>query len=103
MFCPTCGTQVRDGARFCPTCGASLDAAPAVTPQPTYEQPAQDPYAQQATGYPQDPYAQQDGYRGFSTVDGYRGVQPQGRPHHHHHHHGPGDPGDVLGSFFSPN
>ena len=59
MFCPTCGTQVRDGARFCPTCGASLDAAPAVTPQPTYEQPAQDPYAQQATGYPQDPYAQQ--------------------------------------------
>ena len=59
MFCPTCGTQVRDGARFCPTCGASLDAAPAVTPQPTNEQPAQDPYAQQATGYPQDPYAQQ--------------------------------------------
>lgn len=48
-------------------------------------------------GY-EDPYAQQDGYRGFSTVDGYRGVQPQGRPHH-----GPGDPGDVLGSFFSPN
>ncbi len=51
----------------------------------------------------EDPYAQQDGYRGFSTVDGYRGVQPQGRSHHHHHHHGPGDPGDVLGSFFSPN
>ncbi len=59
MFCPTCGTQVRDGARFCPTCGATLDAAPAVTPPPTYEQPAQDPYAQQATGYQQDPYAQQ--------------------------------------------
>lgn len=25
MFCPKCGTQVGDGARFCPKCGANLN------------------------------------------------------------------------------
>lgn len=27
MFCPNCGTEVRDEARFCPMCGTRLEAA----------------------------------------------------------------------------
>ena len=33
MFCPKCGTQNRDGAKFCKSCGATLpNAAGAATP-----------------------------------------------------------------------
>lgn len=38
MFCPHCGAQCEDGARFCVTCGKSIDnaapAAPAAPAQP---------------------------------------------------------------------
>ena len=25
MYCPNCGNQIPDGAKFCPGCGASTD------------------------------------------------------------------------------
>ena len=34
MFCPKCGTQLEDGARFCPTCGRQVNGAPAAQPEP---------------------------------------------------------------------
>lgn len=37
MFCPKCGTQLRDGARFCKSCGAAIPApepVPAAEPIP---------------------------------------------------------------------
>ncbi len=36
MFCPKCGTQLKDGAKFCNKCGAQLQAAP----QPSSRQQA---------------------------------------------------------------
>ena len=61
MFCPNCGTSVRDGASFCPSCGSPLSiqqgGQQAAPPQPSNQ--GYDPYAQQANqGY--DPYAQQN-------------------------------------------
>lgn len=44
MYCPNCGTQHSDGAKFCPKCGKQLNAAtaPAVSaaPMPSTPQPA---------------------------------------------------------------
>ena len=28
MFCPNCGSQIEDGARFCASCGANVERAP---------------------------------------------------------------------------
>ena len=33
MYCPSCGKQNEDGARFCPYCGAQIAAPPAAQPQ----------------------------------------------------------------------
>ena len=33
-FCPRCGAQLPDGAKFCTSCGAPLAAAPAANPAP---------------------------------------------------------------------
>ncbi|GHV17858.1 hypothetical protein FACS189493_6250 [Spirochaetia bacterium] len=42
MFCPNCGTQLKDGAAFCGNCGAAINAGQArVQPQPVYQQAAQ--------------------------------------------------------------
>lgn len=27
MFCPKCGKELKDGAKFCPNCGAKIQAA----------------------------------------------------------------------------
>lgn len=37
-FCPNCGTEVKEGARFCVGCGKPVDAqpSPTVTPPPQY-------------------------------------------------------------------
>jgi hypothetical protein len=56
MYCPQCGTQNDDAARFCASCGLDLNAykARAAQPQPPaggYQQPPQQPY-----GYQQQPY-----------------------------------------------
>lgn len=42
MFCPNCGTQIKEGTRFCPDCGAPLTGtAPGQGGrQPQYQQPA---------------------------------------------------------------
>ncbi len=50
MFCPNCGNQVADGAKFCPKCGATI-ATPEQPQQP--QQPPQPNY-----GAPQQPYNQ---------------------------------------------
>lgn len=41
MFCPKCGTKLKDGAKFCSECGAeiSVPAAQSTAVQPTTEQP----------------------------------------------------------------
>lgn len=39
MFCPKCGKQLKDGAKFCPNCGASLTGSPQQIRKP--EAPAQ--------------------------------------------------------------
>ena len=47
MFCPNCGTQIDDNARFCPECGTKTgkaDIGAAVLPSaPPVRQPAQEP------------------------------------------------------------
>ena len=40
IYCPNCGSPVKADSRFCPNCGAAL--APQI-PQPTEEQPPQEP------------------------------------------------------------
>ena len=76
MFCPNCGTSVRDGASFCPSCGSPLSiqqgGQQSAPPQPGNQ--GYDPYAQQANqGY--DPYSQQanQGYDPYAqqTNQGY--------------------------------
>ena len=49
MFCPNCGTQNADGARFCSACGAPLGAQQQQyrQPQPQYQPQVQQPYAAQ--------------------------------------------------------
>ncbi len=55
MYCPKCGAQIDDGAKFCTNCGASLLPPPPAMPP---NAPAQgQPYATQA-GVPNQPYAQ---------------------------------------------
>ena len=56
MFCPNCGTQNADGAKFCSGCGAPLGAQ---QPQQQYQQPQQ---PQQQYQQPRQQY-QQPQYR----------------------------------------
>ena len=41
MFCPNCGIQIPDDARFCPDCGTVI--TPVGTPQPAVSEPAPAP------------------------------------------------------------
>ena len=56
MFCPNCGNQMNDNARFCPFCGAQANGTsppPMTQPQPTSTPPefeAQAPAMQQSAG-----------------------------------------------------
>lgn len=57
-FCPNCGAQINDGARFCSECGSAVESVQQPEPQ------AQAYYQQDS--YPQDPYQepyQQDPYQ----------------------------------------
>lgn len=65
MFCPVCGKQISDHAKFCPFCGTTMQPsqeAPQPNPysQPTYQEPySQAPQApQQPMYYQQPPYQQ---------------------------------------------
>lgn len=42
-YCPNCGAQLPDNARFCSVCGSQLGAAPQ---QPQYQQPQEQPKKQ---------------------------------------------------------
>ena len=53
MFCPNCGNQINDGARFCPFCGVSSNEAPSPPQTPPQQQPAwesQGPATMQGAG-----------------------------------------------------
>lgn len=39
MFCPKCGSQVQDGARFCPSCGYSFEGRATTAPTTTTPNP----------------------------------------------------------------
>jgi hypothetical protein len=72
MFCPKCGTQLRDSSKFCGSCGYSLGApaeraAPQQQHQPQYQQPQyQQQYQQQYQRYQQPMYQQPGARRGLS-------------------------------------
>lgn len=54
MFCPSCGNNIDDSAKFCKSCGAKTDAAavaPQTSPQQQYHQP-QSHYQQPPIGQP---------------------------------------------------
>ena len=62
MFCPTCGNEIPDSAKFCPLCGAQFgeaQAQPAAEPaaqpmsQPAYAQPQPAPSYEQPQSFPQ--------------------------------------------------
>lgn len=65
MFCPKCGTQNDDQARFCKSCGASLQpnvaavppGQPAAQPPPSSQTAAPPPYSQPAAAVAAFPYA----------------------------------------------
>ena len=56
MFCPNCGNQMPDTAKFCSKCGTPVGQAPTQNTPAGYRQYAQPPYAQPP--YAQPPYAQ---------------------------------------------
>ncbi len=63
MFCPVCGKQISDNAKFCPFCGTTMQSAQEVPQQTTYSQAPQQqmPYPQASyseTPYQQNPYQQ---------------------------------------------
>jgi hypothetical protein len=64
MFCPNCGTSVKDSDQACPNCGAPLAEARAVQQQPPYQPaaPQQPPPAYQAAPPPPAQGAQQPYY-----------------------------------------
>lgn len=65
MFCPTCGTQHPDDAKFCPGCGAPNAPQQAAAPQqPAPQEPTlnQQPVYQQPVA-PQQPVYQQPAYQ----------------------------------------
>lgn len=56
MYCPKCGNEVADGAKFCPSCGTPIAAAPQ-QPAQSAPQPPQAPGPRPSNGYgaPQSP------------------------------------------------
>ncbi|MDR2596777.1 MAG: zinc-ribbon domain-containing protein [Treponema sp.] len=42
MFCPQCGNEVKDGAKFCTNCGQAVNDAPKENTPPTNQLPARE-------------------------------------------------------------
>ncbi len=58
MYCPKCGSEVADGAKFCPSCGMPIATAPQPPQSPQAPQPPQPTQAPSGTyGAPQPPYS----------------------------------------------
>lgn len=58
MFCPNCGSQIPDGAKFCTNCGSAIGAAqPAPAPATAPQQPAAQPAQSAAQSSATDPWA----------------------------------------------
>ncbi len=41
MFCPDCGTQLNDGARFCTDCGKQISSSDGFSAPQSYQQPVE--------------------------------------------------------------
>ena len=71
MFCPNCGNQIPDSAKFCPGCGSPVKAqTPPQQPNQQYQQQSrqfQQPYGQQQYNqqYQQQQYGQQQQYQQY--------------------------------------
>ena len=49
MFCPNCGKEIEDGAKFCSECGAALNSEAETEREPEQTPAAAQPQPQQQT------------------------------------------------------
>lgn len=77
MFCPKCGSQLPDDAKFCGVCGATIENVENQNVDPTPAAPVGGQPAGGQNPYPnQNPYGPQGGHPGYPGYPSY----PQRRP-----------------------
>ena len=81
MFCPNCGTQLPDDARFCGSCGAQITPVRQAAPQPQYRQAPQQQSQQAQPQYrqaqPQQAQPQYQQAQPQQAQPQYQQAQPQ--------------------------